>query len=77
MHKIDAEVLYHGARSRHVARRDQALRLAVIRQGGQTLPRPYVRQQLRAWFDIWESYLWETYTHERDRSGAHPGSDGP
>lgn len=66
MNEIEAELLYHRARSRHVERRDQALRLAAIQQGHSTLPRPYVRRQLRAWFDIWESYLWETYKHERD-----------
>lgn len=42
-------------------REDEALAVAVLRDGHRTLPRPYVRQQLRSWFrQRWE-YLISEY----------------
>lgn len=69
MMQIDAFVLYNNARSRHTARRDQALssaRRAVKSPGWCEASK--AGEQIRAWFDIWEKYLWETYKDEVERS---------
>lgn len=38
-------------------RRRAALDAAVMQQGGRTLPRPYVREQLRDWFGAREDVI--------------------
>lgn len=42
-------------------REGEAIDAAVMKQGGQTLPLPYVRQQLRTWFRARWSYLIAEY----------------